>query len=79
MTKGDLQGGFGSLVAVSVLGCEIACEAATGCDSFSFNAVQQQCFLKNGGSKTTCPVSISPANLNLHHAVDRAESIKAVS
>ena len=51
------QGGFGSLVAVSILGCEIACEAAVGCDAFSYNAVQQQCFLKNGASKTTCPVS----------------------
>lgn len=53
-----LQGGFGSLIAVGVEGCQIACEAAVGCDSFSYNAIQQQCFLKNGGSKTTCPVSL---------------------
>jgi len=52
-----LQGGFGSQVAVSVQGCEIACELTVGCDSFSYNGAQQACFLKNGGSKTTCPVS----------------------
>ncbi len=51
-----LQGGFGSQVAVTVQGCQIACELTVGCDSFSYNGAQQACFLKNGASKTTCPV-----------------------
>lgn len=57
-----MQKGFGSITPVSVLDCQIACESAAGCDAFSYNSVQRQCFLKNGASRTTCTVSVlSPA------------------
>lgn len=32
----------------------LACDAAPGCDSFSYNAVQRACFLKRGASRATC-------------------------
>lgn len=50
------QKGFGSVVPVSVQDCQIACETAAGCDSFTYNPVQRQCFLKNGSGRTTCQV-----------------------
>lgn len=36
------------------LSCMLACDAAPGCDSFSYNPAQQKCFLKAGGERRTC-------------------------
>ena len=46
------QGGFGSRVPISLEQCALACQGAPGCDMFTFNAVQQGCFLKTG----QCPL-----------------------
>ena len=51
-----LQAGYGSVIPVSILGCQIACESAAGCDSISYNAVVEECYLKNGASQATCTV-----------------------
>ena len=51
-----LQGGFGSRVPVEPVACILACNAATGCDSFSYNPDQKRCFLKTGASSDTCMV-----------------------
>ena len=41
------QGGFGARKPVSLEQCALACQAAQGCDSFTFNPTQRGCFLKN--------------------------------
>lgn len=46
------QGGFGSRVPVSLEQCALACKGAPGCDMFTYNQVQQGCFLKTG----QCPL-----------------------
>ena len=57
----DLQGGMGSLRAVSVQDCQVACEMAQlACTSFAYNAVMAACFLKRGGGRATC---ISPTSI----------------
>lgn len=57
------------MLPVGVQGCEVACEMAQPqCTSFSFNPTLQQCFLKNGGGRTTCTSQTTPcyeANQNL--------------
>lgn len=51
------QGGFGSLLPVSVRDCQLACEAAQpACTAFSYNSVLQRCFLKNGAQRNICQV-----------------------
>jgi hypothetical protein len=32
----------------------LACDAAPGCDSFSYNPAQLKCFLKSGAARRTC-------------------------
>ena len=51
-----VQGKYGSTIPVSLLGCQLACAAATTCTSIAYNAVLQQCFLKSGGGSRTCAV-----------------------
>ncbi|PRW59651.1 nitrilase 2 isoform A [Chlorella sorokiniana] len=46
------KGGFGSRVPVTLEQCALACQGAPGCDMFTYNAVQQGCFLKTG----QCPL-----------------------
>ena len=50
------QGKFGSTVPVSLLGCQLACEAATACTSIAYNAVLEECFLKSGQTLAVCTV-----------------------
>lgn len=49
-----VQDGYGSRSAVEPISCMLACNAAPGCDSFSYNAAQKRCFLKSGASRQTC-------------------------
>ena len=49
-------GGVGSRVPVGPEQCMIACSSAENCDSFSYNAEQQRCFLKSGPSLDICQV-----------------------
>ena len=64
-----VQGGAGSIVPVSVQGCQIACEMLQpACTSFSYNPTVQQCFPKQGGQRATCASQYIPcyeANQNL--------------
>ena len=48
----NMQGGFGSRVPVTLGECALACQGAPGCDAFTYNAVQQGCFLKTA----QCPL-----------------------
>jgi len=50
------QKGFGNVLPVSAEGCQLACEAADGCDSVSYNTASQLCFLKAGPSSSDCSV-----------------------
>ena len=50
------QNGFGNVLPVSAEGCQLACEAADGCDSVSYNVASQLCFLKAGPSSNDCSV-----------------------
>ncbi len=50
------QKGFGNVLPVSAVGCQLACEAAEGCDSVSYNVASQLCFLKAGPSFSDCSV-----------------------
>lgn len=58
------QNGFGSLLPVSVQGCQIAC-AMTGaaCNAVSYNPTLQACYLKAGTSAANCQARILPANI----------------
>jgi PAN domain len=52
-----MQNGFGTLLPVSVQGCQIACSmAGTACEAISYNPTLEACYLKAGGSATDCPV-----------------------
>lgn len=51
---GGQKDGYGSRSAVEPISCMLACNAAPGCDSFSYNAAQKRCFLKSGASRQTC-------------------------
>ncbi len=44
------------MLPVSAEGCQLACEAADGCDSVSYNTASQLCFLKAGPSSSDCSV-----------------------
>ncbi|GMH40074.1 hypothetical protein BSKO_07978 [Bryopsis sp. KO-2023] len=48
------KGRLGSRDDVSTRDCQLACEMAEGCDSFSYNPTLKQCFLKSCPSKETC-------------------------
>ncbi|CAD7701855.1 unnamed protein product [Ostreobium quekettii] len=48
------KGQFGSREDTTILDCQLACEMAEGCDSFSFNPTLKQCFLKSCPSQDTC-------------------------
>ena len=50
---------------MSVEGCQLACEAAIGCDSVSYNAATQLCFLKTSPSTDTCQAR--PMHLHKAH------------
>ena len=56
-------------MAVTLQGCQIACEMAQpACTSFSYNPTVQQCFPKQGGERPTCTSQYTPcyeANQNL--------------
>lgn len=56
-----LQGGAGARLPVTPAECAIACTAAPGCDMFTYNAVQQGCFLKAGQCplRNDCQVGLS--------------------
>lgn len=41
-----MQGVYGNRGPVTVSQCAIACLAASGCEAFTYNQVQNQCFLK---------------------------------
>lgn len=41
-----MQGIYGNRGPVTVSQCAIACTAAAGCEAFTYNQVQNQCFLK---------------------------------
>lgn len=47
-----LQGGAGARLPVTLAQCAVACTGAPGCDMFTYNPVQQGCFLKSG----QCPL-----------------------
>ena len=56
-----MQNGFGTLLPVSVQGCQIACSmASAACGAISYNPTLEACYLKAGGSATDCPVCIAP-------------------
>ena len=56
LVPGCKQGKIGSTVNVSLLGCQLACEAADTCTSIAYNAVLEQCFLKSGQTLQVCTV-----------------------
>lgn len=64
-----LQGGFGSRVPVSLQQCALACQGAPGCDMFTYNSVQQGCFLKTGQCplRNNCQVRGQPRELSRLH------------
>ena len=47
-----LQGGVGARTPISLAQCAVACQGAKGCEAFTYNSVQQGCFLKAG----QCPL-----------------------
>ena len=51
-----MQGKFGSTVPVTLLGCQLACEAADTCTSIAYNSVLEECFLKSGQTLQVCTV-----------------------
>jgi PAN domain len=56
-----MQNGFGTLLPVSVQGCQIACSmAGTACEAISYNPTLEACYLKAGGSANDCPVRHTP-------------------
>ncbi len=64
-----LQGGFGSRVPFSLQQCALACQGARGCDMFTYNSVQQGCFLKTGQCpmRNNCQVRGQPRELSRLH------------
>lgn len=56
-------GGVGSRIPVGAEQCMIACSTAENCDSFSYNAEQERCFLKSGPSFEICQVRKRYLNL----------------
>jgi len=56
------QNGIGSLLPVSVQGCQTACAmAGATCDAVSYNPTLQACYLKAGTSAANCQARILPS------------------
>lgn len=55
LIHGDSGGNvYGSRWPVTALECMLACDAAPGCDSFTYNELMQGCFLKSSPSSQLC-------------------------